>query len=65
MASKQEYKKQNEEFLVEVAKHNGVKTLSQGILYEVLNEGEGDGATSKILAFRRLRYMPAGKIQQA
>ena len=46
MASKQEYKKQNEDFLKEVAQRDGVKSLPKGILYEVLKEG--DGATPKI-----------------
>lgn len=41
MAGKQEYKKLNEEFLAEVAKREGIKMLSQGILCEVLNEGGG------------------------
>lgn len=41
MAGKQEYKKQNEDFLDEVAKRENVKTLAQGILCEVLKTGEG------------------------
>lgn len=41
MAGKQEYKKLNEEFLDEVAKREGIKMLSQGILCEVLKTGEG------------------------
>ncbi len=46
MAGKQEYKKQNEAFLKEVAVRPGIKTLPKGILCEEIKTG--DGATPKL-----------------
>lgn len=37
-----EWKKQNEDFMTEIAKKEGVKELGDGIYYEVLTEGTGE-----------------------
>lgn len=42
--SKDKYKLENEAFLEELADEEGVKSLSEGILYEVLAAGEGKQA---------------------
>lgn len=41
MASKQDYKQQNEEFLRSIAQETDVKSLSCGVLYKVLQSGMG------------------------
>ena len=41
MKKRDVYKLENEEFLQEVAEREGVGTLPKGILYEVLQAGEG------------------------
>lgn len=41
MASKQDYKQQNEAFLQSVAQEPDVKSLSCGVLYKVLQSGSG------------------------
>ena len=42
MNKKEEYKKKNEQFLVEKRNESGVKELRAGVLYEVIENGEGD-----------------------
>ncbi len=37
-----EWKKQNEDFIAQIAKQPGVKKLSDGVYYEVLEEGTGE-----------------------
>ncbi len=37
-----EWKKQNEDFMAQIAKQPGVKKLSDGVYYEVLEEGTGE-----------------------
>ena len=43
MGKKQEYKLKNKEYLKVLSKKEGVKPLSNGILYEVIKEGSGEG----------------------
>lgn len=41
MAKKEEYKEKNCQFLDEVSRQEGVKELSGGILYKVIEQGQG------------------------
>lgn len=43
--TKEKYKQENEEFLLDVAEREGVQELRKGILYEVLQTGTGRRAT--------------------
>ena len=43
MGRKEEYKLKNELFLAQLRQDNSVKELSGGVLYRVVNEGEGRG----------------------
>ena len=47
MGKKQEYKLKNKEYLKVLSKKEGVKPLSNGILYEVIKEGSGEGTVSE------------------
>ena len=47
MGKKQEYKLKNEEYLRELSQKEGVKKLPDGILYEVIKEGSGEGKVTK------------------
>ena len=46
MKKRDVYKRENEAFLQEVAEREGIGTLSKGILYEVLQAGEGKSPTA-------------------
>lgn len=41
MSRKEEYKLKNEEFLTELAANEDIKSLPCGVLYKVINEGNG------------------------
>lgn len=41
---KEEYRLQNEQFLLDIATEEGIKSLRGGILYKVLEEGQGGGS---------------------
>ena len=41
MSRKEEYKLKNEEFLAELAANEDIKSLPCGVLYKVINEGNG------------------------
>ena len=43
MGKKQEYKLKNEEYLIELSQKEGVKSLPNGVLYEIIKEGSGEG----------------------
>lgn len=43
MKKKEQYKQQNEEFLTELASQEGIISLGGGVLYKVLQHGEGKG----------------------
>ena len=47
MGKKQEYKLKNEEYLRELSQKEGVKKLPNGILYEVIKEGSGEGKVTE------------------
>ena len=42
MAKNEAYKERNEAFLAEVKDREGVKEISQGVLYEIIRRGEGN-----------------------
>ncbi|MBR2300557.1 MAG: FKBP-type peptidyl-prolyl cis-trans isomerase [Bacteroidaceae bacterium] len=42
MAKNEAYKERNEAFLAEVKYREGVKEISQGVLYEIIRQGEGN-----------------------
>ena len=46
MAKKEEYRRQNEAFLAGKAKEEGVRSLRGGVLYKVIQSGEGDRTPS-------------------
>lgn len=46
MSRKEEYKRENELFLTELAKKEDVKSLGGGILYRVLSQGDGKGVVT-------------------
>ena len=43
MGKKQEYKLKNKEYLIELSQKEGVKSLPNGVLYEIIKEGSGEG----------------------
>ncbi len=43
MSKKAQYKQNNEQFLIDIRKEEGVKELRGGILYKVVEEGHGEG----------------------
>lgn len=43
MGKKQEYKLKNEEYLRELSQKEGIKTLPNNLLYEIIKEGSGEG----------------------
>ncbi len=43
MSKKEQYKKDNEQFLIDIRKEEGVKELRGGVLYKVLESGNGEG----------------------
>ena len=43
MGKKQEYKLKNEEYLIELSQKEGVKSLPNGVLYDIIKEGSGEG----------------------
>lgn len=43
MGKKEDYRRRNEEFLRETAQQEGIGTLRGGVLYKVLESGEGRG----------------------
>ena len=43
MVKKQEYKLKNEEYLRELSQKEGIKTLPNDLLYEIIKEGSGEG----------------------
>ena len=43
MGKKQEYKLKNEEYLRELSQKEGIKTLPNDLLYEIIKEGSGEG----------------------
>lgn len=43
MSKKAQYKQNNEQFLIDIRKEEGVKELRGGILYKVMEEGNGEG----------------------
>ena len=47
MGKKQEYKLKNEEYLRELSQKEGIKKLPNGILYEVIKEGSGEGKVTE------------------
>ena len=47
MGKKQEYKLKNEEYLRELSQKEGIKKLPNGILYEVIKEGNGEGKVTE------------------
>ena len=47
MGKKQEYKLKNEEYLRELSQKDGIKQLPNGILYEVIKEGSGEGKVTE------------------
>lgn len=46
MSRKEEYKQQNIEYLVQTASQPGINKLSEGVLYRVINSGNGASPTS-------------------
>lgn len=46
MSKKEEYKNKNELFLSELTTHDDIKELAGGVLYKVLEQGEGKGNVS-------------------
>ena len=47
MSKKEEYKLKNEQFLQSLRTEEGVKELGAGVLYRVLENGQGSGATKQ------------------
>lgn len=47
MSKKQEYKLKNEEYLREHSQKEGIRSLSHGVLYEVIKDGSGEGQVSE------------------
>ena len=47
MGKKQEYKLKNEEYLRKLSQKEGIKKLPNGILYEVIKEGSGEGKVTE------------------
>ena len=47
MSKKQEYKLKNEEYLKELSQREGIRSLSHGVLYEVIKDGSGEGQVSE------------------
>ena len=47
MGKKQEYKLKNEEYLRELSQKEGIKKFPNGILYEVIKEGSGEGKVTE------------------
>ena len=48
MSKKEEYKLKNEQFLQSLRTEEGVKELGAGVLYRVLENGQGSGATPRL-----------------
>lgn len=46
MSKKEEYRIKNEAFIAELAKEEGIKSLNGGILYKILESGEGRGTVN-------------------
>lgn len=46
MSKKEEYKIKNEQYLSELASQDGIQQLGGGVLYKVLEEGEGKGVVT-------------------
>lgn len=46
MSRKEEYKQQNLDYLAQVASQPGVKSLQGGVLYRVINQGNGNSPSS-------------------
>lgn len=46
MSKKEEYKKKNEEFLLELTAQDDITSLGGGVLYRVLESGDGKGNVS-------------------
>ena len=42
MKKKELYRQQNEQFLADLRQQEGIKELRAGVLYKVLEEGEGE-----------------------
>ena len=43
MSKKEIYKQKNEQFLLDIRQEDGVRELRAGVLYKVLEEGNGEG----------------------
>ncbi|MGL5938208.1 MAG: FKBP-type peptidyl-prolyl cis-trans isomerase [Phocaeicola sp.] len=56
MAKKEEYKRRNEEFLEQIRSEEGVKALSDGILYKVIKSGDGNGNTPRLNSIVTVHY---------
>ena len=51
MSKKEEYKLKNEQFLQSLRTEEGVKELGAGVLYRVLESGQGSGATPRLCRY--------------
>ena len=46
MGKKEEYKQRNENYMVNIAKQEGVNSLRGGVYYKVIKSGEGQGTVN-------------------
>ena len=56
MSKKEEYKLKNEQFLQSLRTEEGVKELGAGVLYRVLESGQGSGATPRLNSIVSVHY---------
>ena len=56
MSKKEEYKLKNEQFLQSLRTEEGVKELGAGVLYRVLENGQGSGATPRLNSIVSVHY---------
>ena len=56
MSKKEEYKLKNEQFLQTLRTEEGVKELGAGVLYRVLESGQGNNATPRLNSIVSVHY---------
>lgn len=56
MGKKEEYKLKNEQFLQNLRTEEGVKELAAGVLYRILESGQGSSATPRLNSIVSVHY---------